>query len=950
VNVDQQTGFDQIQSAVDAANSGDTIEIEAGTYNEEVTIDKPLTLIGAGNSANGTVLNTSSSGSGNGITVDASNLTVRNLRITDYSNGIRLKNTHSNIIFENVDSVGNSNRGMEIRNSADLDDLELNNVNFSNNERGIRGATTSSIDGLTITDSSLNNNTQAIYFAQEDSGDPSGRLTDVFISDTEIIDSEQKGIYTTKLSDATFDNITIDGITSDTYGYNNGIDINLKYDDYSNITIRDSTVANVSEGDPGTPSASAAVAVKARGSTSDDSSSYTSNPATLDDVTIDNVTIEDSFNGLRVGEFGTDYSSGGGPTSVTVTDSTFQNNSGYHIRDLPSSLDLSDALNNQANDFDRVVTIEDDAGNITGDSIFGAIQPAVDDASSGDIVSVGPGTYEESVSISTQNVTIAGTTDPNSGEAATIVGQPSSSNAVEIRANEVTLEQLEIRHPTGSANAETTEFAGAVGVSIQSGNSDVTVADSLITDIGTQNLDANPIAVYAQGDTDGVTVDNNVITDLRGTFDDGDGDFTTEGKAGNPDEGAVQAILINSQQRQDGIDSPITDAEVIDNDIRNLTDTRSTVAVRFNGEVSGVIAGNDIRNLDTEGDIPGTDRPGGFTQVIDLAEGGNSVTGPKDVDIVENNISEIETTTEANFAPPTGIRLGSSADVPTIDVNRNNIVLDRDPGLRTSSAIGISNEADDVVDAKLNWYGSPRGPNAETANDVTVGNVGYDPFLTAPIEDIEVDDVGDTKKFAQDVIAPAGQDVTAVGFPGPVPEGYTVGKAFENVSGGAIYEYDRQAETFVLVTGSEEISALDAFVIAQNSTTSDESTQVVIEYAKTPDNPGSPSIETIEPGFNLISPRSLGDAYGAFDAPSDRETIYGTYGAPLERSESAFLGPADQDTNFIETTFGPNQDDPVVTPYGGYLVFTQEERQITTFVQTGTTADEVINSLNQTAT
>jgi hypothetical protein len=265
------------------------------------------------------------------------------------------------------------------------------------------------------------------------------------------------------------------------------------------------------------------------------------------------------------------------------------------------------------------------------------------------------------------------------------------------------------------------------------------------------------------------------------------------------------------------------------------------------------------------------------------------------------------------------------------------------------NGVGVENqlEASDI-DASLNWWGNASGPNAESANGVEGERVVQDPFLTAPIEDIEVDDVGDTKQFAQDVIAPADQDVTAVGFPGPVPQGYTVGDAFESVEGGNIFEYDRQEGTFVEVNGSDEISALDAFVITQNSNISDEDTQVVIEYAN--DLSVQPSV-TIGSGFNLVAAPKLGDSSVVFNSPNEREVIYGTYGFPSDRSETALLRTEEASDRFVQFAFGPGRDN-VVTPYGGYLIFSEGPRRIPAAIQGGATADQVINTLelNQTAT
>jgi pectin methylesterase-like acyl-CoA thioesterase len=49
--------FAHIQDAVDAALNGDTIDIAAGTYREQVTVNgKDLTFHGAGDGAGGTII------------------------------------------------------------------------------------------------------------------------------------------------------------------------------------------------------------------------------------------------------------------------------------------------------------------------------------------------------------------------------------------------------------------------------------------------------------------------------------------------------------------------------------------------------------------------------------------------------------------------------------------------------------------------------------------------------------------------------------------------------------------------------------------------------------------------------------------------------------------------------------------------------------------------------
>lgn len=298
---------------------------------------------------------------------------------------------------------------------------------------------------------------------------------------------------------------------------------------------------------------------------------------------------------------------------------------------------------------------------LNGRAGFTTIQDAIDGtnpqngasgADAGDTIFVEAGDYDESVTVDTQGLTITGTTDPSDGTA-TVTGQ--STAAVDIRVNGVTIDRLEVRNPGTQGAADSTSPGGAVGVRVNSGNKNATVRDSVITDIGVDDDDANPIGVLASDGTVGTTVSGNEISNLEGT---------------DEDQAQVQGVLVNESGTR------ITGATVENNTITGLLDTRSTNAVRFNGDVSGEIVGNTISNLNTEGDIPGTNEPGGFTQVVALQQGGGSATGPSNVTIKNNDISSIETTTPGNFAPPVHLTLGFSTSGSSVTVTNNRFSAD----------------------------------------------------------------------------------------------------------------------------------------------------------------------------------------------------------------------------------------------------------------------------------
>ncbi len=134
--VDQGSGGDYttIQAAINAAIPGDTIYIWAGTYPENIVVNKQVTLIG-----NGTI-NTTIDGGGTGdvIYITAASVNIKNIKTTnsgptstDY--GIEIESSN-NVKIENCNSSDNS-RGIYISNS---DFCVLLNNTCINNSIGIR--------------------------------------------------------------------------------------------------------------------------------------------------------------------------------------------------------------------------------------------------------------------------------------------------------------------------------------------------------------------------------------------------------------------------------------------------------------------------------------------------------------------------------------------------------------------------------------------------------------------------------------------------------------------------------------------------------------------------------------------------------------------------------------------------------------------------------------------
>ena len=153
-----------IQAAVNQVTAGGQVIVAAGTYAQDVSVSKALTLTGAGPAT--TIIDPV-----NYVGISADNVTFEDIAISSGAHGARLSKSGSplaNTTFDNVHFKNNTNRGIDIVNLLHVTNLQVLNSLFEGNAAGIRMPSNATADGITIDNTTFQNQTGSGFYQAND--------------------------------------------------------------------------------------------------------------------------------------------------------------------------------------------------------------------------------------------------------------------------------------------------------------------------------------------------------------------------------------------------------------------------------------------------------------------------------------------------------------------------------------------------------------------------------------------------------------------------------------------------------------------------------------------------------------------------------------------------------------------------------------------------------------
>ena len=267
--------FNTIQEGIDATLIGGTVNVAAGTYNENITVDKSLTLTGA---SSATVTVTAASSASSVFTVTANNVEILGFTVSGATGGgqagiyignsVTGSNIHNNSLTGNFDGIwlgsGSNNNTLEnntlsSNTTQGFEVYHSDNNTFTNNHADSNtgyGFKMESADNNTFTNNTANSNTKyGFYLAAGSSNSDNNTLTNnTANSNTEYGIRINSGSGNT-LTGNTFNLNVIDGIrlkdtitnlTLDSNDFTNsqiGIDIATVGTDVTSWTVSSNNIS-----------------------------------------------------------------------------------------------------------------------------------------------------------------------------------------------------------------------------------------------------------------------------------------------------------------------------------------------------------------------------------------------------------------------------------------------------------------------------------------------------------------------------------------------------------------------------------------------------------------------------------------------------------------------------------------------------------------------------------
>ena len=278
--------------------------------------------------------------------------------------------------------------------------------------------------------------------------------------------------------------------------------------------------------------------------------------------------------------------------------------------------------------------------NISTNAIFNSIQAALDAAVAGNTIEVGPGIYEEDITLSTRGINLVGANN----HASHIVGN-SSGKPVTINAEDVTFRGFKVSNESAfyiqNTPASNTKYASAIFIDSNAGGVTI-IEDNLITDVGTDNSEIQSVwAIYAGSINTGgsITIRNNTITNIHSTFVVSPGDRNLN----------TRAITFDGNSQ--------ADIYILGNEISNISHRGHAKAIDVN--TFSIIQDNLISEIFT------TSSHGGVTNVVHLRNGssGSEFTG--------NTISKLENHDRMNFAQPVHVDVDINGSEAVVTISGN---------------------------------------------------------------------------------------------------------------------------------------------------------------------------------------------------------------------------------------------------------------------------------------